>query len=204
MPFFECSVDIKSTITCEITAADRYEAAAAFRKLHGHQPDYVGDDAVIGACEGCEKAIFEGDDYSADEEGIRVCFACCPPEELARAVMGAYEGDSECSTPSPPTDALLRARYQFPAEPMKNLSIGDLTDLIVAYVAGEMSEGLLSQMTGLDRMVLRGLHQDAITRSDRLCESYREEEESRFQASLVSSKSALSDSGSNSTTEKPC
>ncbi len=51
------------------------------------------------------------------------------------------------------------------------LSLGDLADLLVAWAEGEVSEGRLAELTGLDRVSLRGLKQAAVERAIRLAQS---------------------------------
>jgi hypothetical protein len=65
-----------------------------------------------------------------------------------------------CSTPSSPT-ATPPAR----PVPLKTLSVGDLADLLVAFAAGEVSEGFLRDVTGLPGDTVRALWFDAIERA---------------------------------------
>jgi hypothetical protein len=53
------------------------------------------------------------------------------------------------------------------------LSPGELTDLLIAWAAGEVSEGRLAELTGLDRTSLRGMLQNAIKRGEELAKSDR-------------------------------
>jgi hypothetical protein len=108
-----------------------------------------------------------------------------------------HEGENSSSTCFQSTEE-LRARYKFRAQPLKSLSLGDLADLLVLYAVGEMSMGLLSQVTGMRRDDLTKLHQGAIERSEALLESYRKSEESRFQESYKSSQKRGADTPSGS------
>ncbi len=80
------------------------------------------------------------------------------------------------SSPGPSTDE-WRSRYRFRRDPAATLSLGDLADLLVAFAAEELSEGAMVEITGLDRLSIRGLYQDAISRSEELWESWRRSEE---------------------------
>lgn len=82
------------------------------------------------------------------------------------------------------SEAELRARYHFRAEPLKKLSLGDLADLMVAFAAGEMSGGFLRQITGLDGTAIDFLYHDALARADEIAKAYWAKEEARFQESF--------------------
>jgi hypothetical protein len=99
------------------------------------------------------------------------------------------------STPGPSTDE-LRARYQFRCQPMPSLSLGELSDLLLAHVAGELSEGALTEITGIGRLELRAMHLKAIARSDELWRSWRESEERRFRATFASPPVETTDTAS--------
>lgn len=75
-----------------IEAATPQEAAAIFRERF---PDYVVDAVegcpvygdgkyreVAGRCESCGVTIFYGEPSSEDEDGVRVCGACCGHDSL--------------------------------------------------------------------------------------------------------------------------
>jgi hypothetical protein len=79
---------------------------------------------------------------------------------------------------------------------MPSLSLGDLADLLIAHAAGEISEGGLVEITGLDRLALRAMLLKAIARSDELWRSWRESEERRFQETWKSSPPATTDTAS--------
>ena len=51
------------------------------------------------------------------------------------------------------------------------LSLGSLSDLIIAWAEGEISEGRITELTKIDRITLRGLKMAAINRALKLCES---------------------------------
>jgi hypothetical protein len=115
-----------------------------------------------------------------------------PPAEYAN------EG-GPCPTLTPNVDE-LRARYRFRRNPSAKLSLGDLADLVVGFASGTLSEGAMVEITGMDRLSIRGLIQDAVDRSETLWESWRNSEEERFRATRGSSPSATSDGGSSSST----
>jgi hypothetical protein len=50
-------------------------------------------------------------------------------------------------------------------ETPNDLSLGMLADLLVAWAEGEISEGRMAAVTGIDRLVLRGLKLGAIDRA---------------------------------------
>jgi hypothetical protein len=106
--------------------------------------------------------------------------------------------EESCTTPGPDTDEVLRARYQFRSQPLPSLSLGELSDLLIAHAAGEFSEGALVDITGLDRLTLRAMHLKAITTSEKLWKSWRASEEVRFMTSLESSKPTPTDIESSS------
>lgn len=54
-------------------------------------------------------------------------------------------------------------------------SLGDLADLLIGWEAGEVSEGRLVELTGLDRLDLRGLRLASIERAKRLTQRTPEE-----------------------------
>lgn len=83
-----------------------------------------------------------------------------------------------------PSEAELRARYRFQAEPLERLSLGDLADLMVAHAAGEISGGYLRQITGLGGRAIDILYGGALARADEICKAYAAKEEARFRASL--------------------
>lgn len=51
-----------------------------------------------------------------------------------------------------------------------NLSLGNLSDLIIAWAWGSISEGQIAKATGMDRLSLRGLRSAAINSAMTLCE----------------------------------
>lgn len=63
----------------------------------------------------------------------------------------------------------------FPEFPPKDLTPEQLADLLIAWEAGEVSEGRMTELTGQDRVELRGLKQDAIERGMELAERTPEE-----------------------------
>lgn len=77
-----------------------------------------------------------------------------------------------CSTPSPSTGGLPAPYPPPPPSPLKSLSLGDLTDLVIAFAMGEMSEGFLIEITGLSGDQVRALHYDAVQRANQLADAW--------------------------------
>jgi len=97
--------------------------------------------------------------------------------------------ESPCPTPSPSTglsrEDALRAVYAHRRNPLRSLGLGDLADLLIAWAAGEVSEGFMVDITGMDRFALRGLYQGAIDRAGKLSESWRTSEDAPIADALA-------------------
>lgn len=62
--------------TVTVEARDARDAAKAATES-GWNVEAVDDRSVVGTCEGCMEAIFEGESYAYDgEDGIYLCGAC--------------------------------------------------------------------------------------------------------------------------------
>jgi len=53
------------------------------------------------------------------------------------------------------------------------VSAGELADLMIAWREGNVSEGRLVELTGIDRINLRNLHAESIRRADDLIQERR-------------------------------
>lgn len=81
------------------------EAAKAFREEHGFAPDGVESDDehlhVVGICEACDVAIFEGEPYGSDPDGgVFVCAPCAASEErmvefALKVTVMAHAGEAD-------------------------------------------------------------------------------------------------------------
>jgi hypothetical protein len=80
----------------------------AIKKAKDLNPDFkaecateiLGEDetgkcfAVIAHCEGCERAIFDGENYGSDEEGVNICANCLPSWNSQADARGNNPTDS--------------------------------------------------------------------------------------------------------------
>ncbi len=83
----ECTYE-RITTTTTLSISGDSEAIVASRAQR-HRPDgfrltAVGERDVIDICEGCGNPILDGEDYKADDDGVRV-HTVCDPEDLSLA-----------------------------------------------------------------------------------------------------------------------
>jgi hypothetical protein len=71
--------------------------------------------------------------------------------------------DTSCSPTSATGSTPWPGRPSLPSPKEKSLLL--LDDLLIAWAEGELSEGAVSEITGMDRFTLRGMKQDAIDRA---------------------------------------
>lgn len=87
---YEIELTKSESKTIRVFAENRDQALEIARKDNpGFDAEYVSElldedlvgetHVVLGACESCEKIIWDGENYGEDEDGVRTCENCIEP-----------------------------------------------------------------------------------------------------------------------------